>query len=275
MKPLSTIASPRYGFTLVEMSIVLVVLGLLIGSVMGAQALIRASAMRSIITEYQRYTGAVNNFRDKYQAIPGDMSTATSVWGKDNANCPGDNGNFGWWSFNTCNGNGDGMITAAGAVSTPGEAFEFWRQLEGARLIEGDYTGLAGPTGGWTGMDSVIGTNVPKSKLKGGGWSVAYKGNDAGDSKNYAATINNILVVGAVDSGTITDAALFSPEEAWGIDTKLDDGVPGTGIAIAVEGIGFSTANPCTTSANKTDYAGTYKISNTTISCAIRFVNAF
>ena len=75
------------GFSLVELSIVLVILGLLTGGILAGQSLIRASELRAVSTEFQRYVAAVNTFRDKYFMLPGDMSNATAFWGEDAAQC--------------------------------------------------------------------------------------------------------------------------------------------------------------------------------------------
>lgn len=69
------------GFSLVELSIVLVILGLLTGGILAGQSLIRAAELRSYITDVQRYPAAVNAFKDKYFAYPGDMANATKFWG--------------------------------------------------------------------------------------------------------------------------------------------------------------------------------------------------
>ena len=71
----------RSAFSLVELSIVLVILGLLTGGILSGQSLIRAAELRSVTTEYSRYTAATYSFRDKYFALPGDMSNAESFWG--------------------------------------------------------------------------------------------------------------------------------------------------------------------------------------------------
>ena len=75
----------RSGFSLVELSIVLVILGLLTGGILAGQSLIRAAELRSVATESQRYMAALNSFRDKYFALPGDMANATAFWGAQNA----------------------------------------------------------------------------------------------------------------------------------------------------------------------------------------------
>lgn len=62
----------RSGFSLVELSIVLVILGLLVGGVLTGQSLIRASELRKFMNTMERYKAATYTFRDKYFALPGD-----------------------------------------------------------------------------------------------------------------------------------------------------------------------------------------------------------
>ena len=71
----------RSGFSLVELSIVLVILGLLTGGILAGQNLIRAAELRSVTTQFQNYHAAVMTFRDKYFALPGDMANAEDFWG--------------------------------------------------------------------------------------------------------------------------------------------------------------------------------------------------
>jgi prepilin-type N-terminal cleavage/methylation domain-containing protein len=64
-------------FSLVELSIVLVILGLLVGGVLSGQSLIRAAALRSVTNDYSRYSAAVNTFKDKYFPAPATAPVAT------------------------------------------------------------------------------------------------------------------------------------------------------------------------------------------------------
>src|ERR1700712_5143764 len=96
----------QHGFSLVELSIVLVILGLLVGGVLSGQSLIRAAELRSVTTEYQRYTTAVGTFRDKYFALPGDMNNAASFGWKDGA------------GSSVANGDGNGQVNSTGTANT-------------------------------------------------------------------------------------------------------------------------------------------------------------
>lgn len=59
------------GFSLVELSIVLVILGLLTGGILGGQSLIKAAELRAVTTELDAFQTATNTFRQKYFALPG------------------------------------------------------------------------------------------------------------------------------------------------------------------------------------------------------------
>ncbi len=168
----------KSGFSLVELSIVLVILGLLVGGVLSGAALIRASELRSVTTQYQNYKSAVLTFRDKYIANPGDMNNATAFWGKDNANCSGDTGTA--VTNGTCNGNQDGVLQGTGTANTTAELYQVWRQLALAGVITGIFSGTAGPVAG--GVDHVPGVNSPQGKFQNSGWGVGNLNNFAGDA---------------------------------------------------------------------------------------------
>lgn len=78
------------GFTLIELSIVLVIVGLIVGGVLVGRDLISAAEVRAQISQIEKYNTAVNTFRGKFNAIPGDMSAATAAqFGFANAACAG------------------------------------------------------------------------------------------------------------------------------------------------------------------------------------------
>lgn len=81
------------GFTLVEIAIVLVIIGLLLGGVLKGQGLIDSAKVKNIIQQSNALSAAVNAYQDKFRALPGDDALAT-------VHVPGATGN----------GNGDGQI---------------------------------------------------------------------------------------------------------------------------------------------------------------------
>ena len=64
------------GFTLLELSVVLIIIALVAGGIVVGQSLIRSATLRSVMGEYDHYLKAVQEFQDKYLALPGDMPNA-------------------------------------------------------------------------------------------------------------------------------------------------------------------------------------------------------
>jgi prepilin-type N-terminal cleavage/methylation domain-containing protein len=246
----------RSGFSLVELSIVLVVLGLLVGGVLTGQSLIRAAELRSVTTEFQKYQAAVNTFRDKYFALPGDMNNATAFWGA--ATCPAGTGT------GTCNGNGNGVLDIAPAAGQASEEFMAWQHLANAGLIEGAYSGISG-TGGMA--HSMIGVNIPRGKASNTGWSFIYPGNmtDPLNPDWFILNYGQILQLGAQNGIGRTGAAAFTATEAWNIDLKMDDGSPASG---NVHNSKQTATNFCTTG---TTNSAEYAVSLSDIVCRLGF----
>ena len=259
------------GFSLVELSIVLVILGLLTGGILAGQNLIRASELRAVTTEYTGYVTAVQTFRDKYFALPGDMRNAEDFWGTmATGTCPNATAGTG---TQTCNGDGNGQIVSSGSGSQASEMFMFWKQLANAGLIEGSYTGLSGSGGN---RHAVIGENVPNSKLGQGGWTLRYVGNYAGDGNTYAMNAGHMFHYGAAVANQQTYGRIMSPEEAWNVDTKVDDGRPAHGQVFAMYRGNLASENACTiNAASATDFDSDYHLTNTGTACALYFIRAF
>lgn len=261
----------RQGFSLVELSIVLVILGLLVGGVLTGQSLIRAAELRSITTEFQKYQAAVNTFRDEYDGLPGDLANATAFWGAAHAT-PATCLTTAGTGTQTCNGDGNGAIDLpAAAASQRGEPYMAWEHLANAGLIEGDYTGMAG-AGGID--DSLIGVNVPRAKMGNAGWDLRYNPNYPGDAISYAVDYGHHFGFGAKLAASATLAPVLKPEEAWNIDTKVDDGKPARGNVIARYWNNLCAAADDGTHANN-DLNASYKLTDTSLQCAIDFVRAF
>lgn len=252
------------GFSLVELSIVLVILGLLVGGVLSGQSLIRASELRSVNTEYQKYATAIGTFRDKYFAIPGDFNNASGL---------------GWGSYN---GDSDGAVelsTTAGA----NENSTFWIHLSSAGMIEGSYTNIAAASTSVCNAAMTPGTNNPKAKIAFGGWNAlevpTYSDSGTTSVVYYNGSYGNALILGGgTTCGRDTAmTGIVKAEEAWNIDTKIDDGKPNLGSMVVFESQGSATAGCGDAAANATDATGVnYDLANPSkTACAMIFKSGY
>ena len=120
------------GFTLVELAIVLVIIGLVIAAVLKGQELIVSARLKSTINQVDGIRAATNTFRDKYNNLPGDFANAQVRIG--------DIAGVTWAAL----GDGDGVIEGDG-VAAPAvgeETVLFWNQLSAANMISGTSPGL-------------------------------------------------------------------------------------------------------------------------------------
>lgn len=252
----------KKGFTLVELSIVLVILGLLVGGVLAGQSLIHASEIRSVVTEIQKFDVAMAAFREKYAAVPGDMSNATQYWGSAGGN--GSNNacfNSTGTPPQTCNGNGDGTIHDTTASAIPiYEDIRSWQHLSNAELIDGKYTGRWSPT--WSFLPGV---NAPKSRygnvvyyMKG------YATTKAATTTQFGGEYRNTAFM----MGPNSERNIMTPEDAWSIDKKMDDGHPGRGLLLGTKG---DATYPCTSNAGvlADNPNATYNLSDSRNLCSI------
>lgn len=213
------------GFSLVELSIVLVILGLLTGGILAGQSLIRAAELRSISTQYAQYRSAAYSFRDKYFALPGDMANATAFW----TSAGGNGGNAACMAAQTttqatCNGTGDGIITGL-PDDAWAERFLAWKHLANAGLVEGSYTGKT--NGAVNSYTALAGTNVPPAKVGNGFFDFSYA--YANPTLLHAQSNTNRNTINMYATQGLAFGAIM-PEEAWNVDTKLDDGSPYRGM---------------------------------------------
>lgn len=197
--------SSQKGFTLVELSIVLVIIGLIIGGILKGQELIGNAEIKNVIAQSQGYQSSTVAFKDKYGALPGD------VVGPENVipNCTAA-------PCKPTGTQGDGLVgtTATAAydsnVSAVAENVAFWQQLAAARFIgdiDTDGTSAA-----------VFGGRFP-SATTGGGFHVLYQ----------AVTGRHVLRLSALPTTVAATAGALRPDQALQVDRVIDDGRPGTG----------------------------------------------
>lgn len=188
------------GFSLIELAIVLVILGLLIGGVLKGKELIDGARLKRIVSQLQEYQLATSTFLDKYDALPGDFNKASTLI-----------------KSGLRNGKGNGTIEGAG-LAVGSEALAFWSHLAYAGLI-----GNPGPDG--TENLGEFGKGAPESSL-GGGFTV----------ENNPQGLRGLWFILGTKKGDHGDGALLTPAQAMSIDKKLDNGHPTSGKVRAMDG---------------------------------------
>lgn len=221
MSQRTTTMRSQAGFTLVELAIVMIIIGLLIGGVLKGQELIGNAQVTATVAQLKSIEAATSTFKDTYAGIPGDLKNED----KRLPNCGSAPCKAG--------GDGDGKLNSTPDATLGKEAIAYFPQLSVANLV----TGIV-PTDGSTSW----GYNFPAAKISANGiipGSITTTSTGLSDALGttgasaglYMAVVSQVKAAGAGNVG-------LKPSEASRIDTKLDDGVPDSG---AVLGIGDTT----------------------------------
>ncbi|MFI4984128.1 MAG: type II secretion system protein [Rickettsiales bacterium] len=227
----------KHGFTLLELSISLIIIALLMGAVASSAAMIRAARYRTIVDELQSLQVAYKTFEDRYHNIPGDFNAATALWPA--ANCAS--------LTSSCNGNGDGIIETAN--DSTDEAKAALKHLSLAGLITNPIELInTAPNAGM-----VLGVSAVQSKT---GIVGMYMAGGTYIDKNAAGVTTRIANPFGTDNAVFAGlpfnsvdnliVAAFPPATAFAMDEKIDDGTSygqystgaGTGKFRVIEGEG-------------------------------------
>lgn len=112
------------GFTLIELAIVLVIIGLLLGGVLKGQELINSAKVKNMAADFRNIQVYIYGYQDKYKALPGDDINATGHVGST-----------------ATIGNGNGKIDGIwNSVTATDESLIFWQHVRMAGLAAGDTT---------------------------------------------------------------------------------------------------------------------------------------
>jgi prepilin-type N-terminal cleavage/methylation domain-containing protein len=124
----SRLPAAQTGFTLIEIAIVLVIIGLLLGGVLQGQQLIENSRVKSATNDFNGVAAGAFSYQDRYGRLPGDDTGAVAARGAS------------WTAVAV--GDGDGSVDAALADTftglAAGESGDFFQHLRAARFIAGD-----------------------------------------------------------------------------------------------------------------------------------------
>jgi len=183
--------SAQGGFTLVEIAIVLVIIGLLLGGILKGQEMITQAKIKNIVNDFNGITVAVTSYQDRYRALPGDDIGATTRW----------------TTQSPASGSGNGLIAGlynatpgAGAPVAGAESNLFWQHLRIAGFVAGATTGAASGAQPSNAAGGIIGVESGNPGTSGLGFS------------SLILCFSNL------------------PEKiASAVDGQVDDGVPNTG----------------------------------------------
>lgn len=199
------------GFTLIEIAIVLVIIGLLLGGVLQGQQLIENSRVKSATNSLNGIAASMFSYQDRYGRLPGDDPDALPARGSS-------------WPQNSA-GNGDGVITDPMNPFAPAATNEtsfFFQNLRSAGFIAGSATD-AGPLA------------LPQNPF--GGLMTIMSGPTLNDASNVALNGTKVCM------GNVSGSAAIA------LDTQLDDGTPNSGRFRASSDAGTPNAAPATTAA--------------------------
>jgi len=218
--------SMQKGFTLVEIAIVLVIIGLLLGGILKGQEMITQAKIKNVIADYSGISAAYHGYVDRYRFIPGDDPCA----GTPAAACPATAAR---WASASGSGNGNGQVAGEYRSSTAAdESRLWWEHLRLAGFVSG--TGTNQPFNAVTGMLGVQTGNAATPTVG------PILGSDGTATGGF--------------SGLIMCSANLPDKIAIAVDTQMDDGVPVSG---SVRGLLQAQPNPALANQAAATYAET------------------
>jgi prepilin-type N-terminal cleavage/methylation domain-containing protein len=206
--------SQQSGFTLVEIAIVLVIIGLLLGGILKGQELINSAKVKNLANDFRVIPTYIYAYQDKFKSLPGDdVQAAGHVTGATNATTPAGK-------------QGNGVIDGNwNSPTQTDESYLFWQHVRLANLASGSTT-LGDPA------------YVPKNAL----------GGDVGIS-SASATTGQLQIAGMTGTYQVCSKGVLG-KFVLQLDVQMDDGQPCTGSLRAVPDNSAMGTVPVKTSTN-------------------------
>lgn len=229
----------KKGFSLIELSIVMIIIGLLIGAVTASRHIINLAEINSVVKDINKYRTAIYNFKLVYQQLPGDFNNASSYFS------------------GVSNGNNNGEIRW-GSIGSDDESSDAWIHLQKANIIQPELI-----------LDE-LGYTVATSDYS--DRTVIYLYHEDGIWEKPGNTIT------FWDYRGDDEYYVFTPEDARAIDIKIDDGHASKGLLRASGQWEHTTLDDLCLDRTDGIYrsgaegSATYNLSDKTESCALYFI---
>ena len=183
------------GFTLVEIAIVLVIIGLLLGGILKGQEMITQAKIKNVVNDFNGITAAVNSYQDRYRQLPGDDLNAGTRWAGGIA------------------GDGNGQLCTGACASPPASPNLYNNAVT---------TTVAAPEVNLFWWDLRLAGFV-------GGTTAAGAGSSASQPNNAANGITGVQTGGMGFTSNIVCSSNLPDKIAIAVDTQMDDGTAQTG----------------------------------------------
>lgn len=242
-------------FTLVELAIVIVIIGLIVAGVVAGQNIIKAAQLRSIAQDMSKYASAIQTFRLQYDYLPGDLPTAYDFWGNTCST-----------TVINCNGNGDFVVNYTAPTGETDsddnrESIRTWQHMGLAEVLPRTFLG--------TGNGNSGESSLPFSTNKQGKFAI-----ETQDGATVLFGINtgrqrqNLTVLYGGRAFWWNSA--LTVLQAKDIDSKLDDGVANKGKIFGGSGndVAGSACSATLATAGGADYNAA-NLSSSTKSCVL------
>jgi prepilin-type N-terminal cleavage/methylation domain-containing protein len=232
----------RDGFTLVELAIVMIVIGLLIGGIFSGLRLVENANVQKTINDIKAIESATLTFRDTYGRLPGDLrNPAVRLVDCTTPPC-------------SLAGNGNrrldpvqGVLDWNDPISNAMERYTYWSQLKASDLLGMPIQNSNDMSFGVGQPDAPIGGGYRMTDFGPGGWNNPQGGVASGNTK---------LMITGVESADMESAPAFtvSCQSIRSVDEKIDDRDPLKG-KIAGWGCALATGSCCPGPTTNSTYA--------------------
>ncbi len=180
------------GFTLVEIAIVLVIIGLLLGGILKGQEMITQAKIKNVIADISGVSAAMYGYQDRYRALPGDDKLSTR------------------WGLTPPASAGDGVIEGAYTAASPAESALFWDHLRRGGFISGG----SGTDNPFNAVSGKMGVQTSDGTAPGGATFKAGVLSDGGVAPAIPTVFTSLLLC----SANLPDKIAIS------VDAQMDDG---------------------------------------------------